>query len=179
MAYTTNFTPLIILGLVAFGWTIWLTLRKNRHIALGIFVIYLAINLILGLAPVSELDRTFLRPTRFGMSMPNRVGTLLNELFAANNAPLRRTDYDEVARLNRYLVSLTPHQEPIYIGGSSALFNGGTIVNTDQILYHKRVLNLLRVEDIDARAHYPIEQLLQAEYGVVADPCQHHLRPTD
>lgn len=178
--YTTHFAPLIILGLVTFGWTIWLTLKKNRRLALGIFVTYLAINLIIGLAPVSGLDRTFLRPTRFGMSvLPDNTGTPISELFSANNAPLRRTDYNEVARLNRYLVSLTPAQEPIYIGGSSALFNGGMIANTDQILHHKQTLNLLPVEDIDSRDRYPIEQLLQADYVVVAEPFQYHLRPTD
>ncbi len=178
--YTTHFTPLIILGLVAFGWTIWLTLSKNRRGALGIFVAYLAINLILGLAPVSGLDRTFLRPTRFGMTvLPVNLGTPLSELFSANNAPLRRADYHEVARLNRYLVSLAPHQEPIYIGGSSDSFNGGMIANTDRTLHHKKMLNLLPVEDIDSRDHYPIEKLLQAEYVVVAEPFQHSLRPTE
>ena len=178
--YTTHFTPLIILGLVSFGWTIWLTLKKNRRLALGIFVTYLAINLVIGLAPVSGLDRTFLRPTRFGMSvLPDNAGTPLSELFAANNAPLRRTDYNEVVRLNRYLVSLTPNQEPIYIGGSSALFNGSIITSTDQTLHHKQVLNLLPVEDVDSRDRYPIDQLLQAEYVVVAEPFQYNLRPAE
>jgi len=178
--YTNHFTPLIILGLVAFVWTVWLTLPKNRRLILGMFVAYLSINLIIGLAPVSGLDRTLLRPTRFGMSiLPDNTGTPLSELFAANNAPLKRADYTEVVRLNRYLISLTPHQEPIYIGGSSALFNGSMVANIERMLHHKQGLNLLRIEDIDSRDRYPIEQLLQAEYVVVAEPFQHSIRAND
>lgn len=108
---TTHFTPLIILGLVAFSWTIWLTLSKHRRVALGTFVAYLAINLILELAPVSGLDLTFLRPTRFGMTvLPANTGTPLSELFSANNAPLRRIDYHEVALQAEYVVVAEPFQ---------------------------------------------------------------------
>jgi hypothetical protein len=175
--YTTHFTALIVLGLVALSWAIFQSRVRWIPFALGLF---LCANVWIGLAPVDALDRTPLRPTRLSMSLlPEVVGTKLSELFAASNPPLRRSDYDEFARLVQTLRQLAPQQQTIYIGAASSVLNSNLMGFAEEALYGGRSLNLLPTEDIDSRDRYPIEQLLQADYLVIATPFQHQIRPAD
>jgi hypothetical protein len=179
--YTLHFTPLVILGLIAFGWTVWLTLNRSlRQIGLALFIAYLSINALMGLAPVSFLDQTPLRPTRFGMTiLPETIGAPLSELFAANNPPMWRSDYAEVARLIDDLRSKTPNGEPIYVGESSSLINVTLLMNAEMILHHQKSLNFLSLQDVDSRDSYPLKEFLQADYIAVATPFQYNIRPED
>lgn len=176
--YTAHFTALIVLGLVALTWAI--VQQRSRLLPLGILGLYLCLNFWIGLAPVQALDQTPLRPTRTGMSFtPAETGTSLSELFAANNPPLRRTDYDELARLVQTLRTIAPHKEPIYLGAASELLNSNLLIFSEETLYHERSLNILSTQDIDSRDRYPIEAILQAKYVITATPFQHQLRPQD
>ncbi|MGV0027901.1 hypothetical protein [Phormidesmis priestleyi] len=176
--YTTHFTALIILGLVALSWAIFQS--RFRLISLGLLGVFLCANFWIGLAPVDALDRTPFRPTRMSMSLlPEVVGTQISELFAANNPPLRRSDYDEFAHLVQTLRQLAPQKQPIYIGGASAILNSNLMGFAEEALYRERSLNLLVTEDVDSRDRYPIPQLLQADYLAIATPFQHQIRPTD
>ncbi len=179
--YTLHFTPLVILGLTAFGWTVWRTLtRSRRRIGLGLFVAYLSINALMGLAPVGFLDQTLLRPTRFGMTiLPETIGAPLSKLFAANNPPMRRSDYAEVARLVADLRSKTSHGEPIYLGESSSIINPTLLMSAEMILHHQKSLNFLSLQDVDSRDSYPLKEFLQADYIAVATPFQYNIRPED
>ncbi|KAM3092418.1 hypothetical protein ACKFKG_22350 [Phormidesmis sp. 146-35] len=179
--YTLHFTPLVILGLIAFGWTVWLTLdRSLRRIGLALFVTYLSLNALMGLAPVDFLDQTPLRPTRFGMTiLPETIGAPLSELFAANNPPLRRSDYAEIARLIGDLRSKTPNGEPIYVGESSSIINPTLLMSAETILHHQKSLNFLSLQDVDSRDSYPLKEFLQADYIAVATPFQYNIRPED
>jgi len=81
--YTLHFTPAIVLGLAALGWTIWRkTAGLARGLAVGLGSVFLLTNLVLGLTP----DRVEVNPT-------------LSSLFAGKSAPLNRPDYGEVGNL--------------------------------------------------------------------------------
>ncbi|NJR50223.1 MAG: hypothetical protein HC780_12300 [Leptolyngbyaceae cyanobacterium CSU_1_3] len=177
--YTTHFTALIIFGLVSFTWA--LLQARSRTVPLVVLGLFLCCNIWIGLAPVSFLDSTLLRPTRLGMTLlPEVVGTKFSELFAANNPPLRRSDYDELARLVQTLRTIASQKPPpIYVGAASSLLNSNLLGFVEDALYGHRSLNLLPAEDIDSRDRYPIEQMLQADYLVTATPFQHQIRPED
>lgn len=181
--YNLHFTPLVVLGLVAFGWTAWLTLRRRtRTLVLSASGIYLIFNAVIGLASVDVLNNTPLRPTRFGITQaPDIVGTKLSEIFSANYPPLKRADYDEVARLVSYLRSVSSDKEPIYTAAASGLLNYSLLANADLTLHHKNdeKLEILAVPDIDTRDIYPLEGLLKAQYVVVATPLQYNVRPEE
>ena len=154
--YALHITPLVVIGLVAFIWTIWIRLRgKVRAIALSAIGCYLVSNLVFGLAPIGKFDN-FFRP-----------------LFALNIPPLVRTDYDEVGRLVKYLLDLAPNEEPIFVVGYQRLhLDSSGIKIAELILYERdpRILNVLPSPKVDSRDEYPIETLLQAQYVVVPNP---------
>lgn len=179
--YTTHFTSFIVLGLTCLVWSIRLTLRDRwSRWVLGMGGVYLLANLLFGLAPSNGLNHTLLQPTRFGMSViPDTIGSPFSRLLSANYPPLRRSDYDEVLRMVRYLQELTPNHEPIYVGASSATLNAFTVRRADLALHQQKQLYILLDENIDSRDRYPIDRLLVADYVVVAEPFQYHIRPQD
>lgn len=154
--YALHITPIVVIGLVAFIWTIWIKLRgKVRAIALSAIGCYLVSNLVFGLAPIGKFD-SFFRP-----------------LFALNIPPLVRTDYDEVGRLVKYLLELAPNEEPIFVVGYQRLQLDSSVIKiAELILYERdrRTLNVLPTPKVDSRDEYPIEPLLQAQYVVVPNP---------
>ncbi len=154
--YALHITPLVVIGLVTFIWTIWIRLRgKVRAIALSAIGCYLVSNLVFGLAPIGKFDN-FFRP-----------------LFALNIPPLVRTDYDEVGRLVKYLLDLAPNEEPIFVVGYQRLQLDSSVIKiAELILYERdrRTLNVLPTPKVDSRDEYPIEPLLQAQYVVVPNP---------
>lgn len=180
--YTSHFTLLIVLGLAAFIWTAFLTLKDRiRTVVLSFSGVYIIFNAVIGLAPVDILNNTPMRPTRFGMSQISDItGTKLSEIFSANYPPLYRPDYDEIVRLIAYLRSLGNTQSPIYIAASSSLLNNNLLESAEPSLHkHQQNLNFLPVPQVDSRDFYPLDLLLQAQYVVVATPFQYHLRPNE
>ncbi len=179
--YTTHFTPLIILGLVTLVWSVERSLSgKQLLIARWVLGVCLGVNALIGFMPASILTNTPIRLTQPGMTIqPIQQGTKISELFSANYAPLRRSDYSELVKLTQTLQTLTPKQEAIYVGGASGIFNTSLLKNADVALHHKKTLNFLPVGDIDTRDNYPIQGLLQADYVVASEPFQYNIRPED
>lgn len=159
--YTIHITPIALLGLSTFFWTTWLTLKgKVRYFMLGAAGLYLVLNAALGLIPL-KID--------------------LSRLFIANFPPLVRSDYDEVVKLVEFLRKLAPNEEPIYIVGASNSFNANILRQANRKFNPREgwwKLNTIGRPQIDSRDTYPLPELLQSQYAVVAVPFQQVL-PTD
>ncbi|MEG3870548.1 hypothetical protein [Microcoleus sp. Z1_B5] len=159
--YTIHITPIALLGLSTFFWTTWLTLKgKVRYFMLGAAGLYLVLNAGVGLIPL-KID--------------------LPRLFVGNFPPLVRSDYDEVVKLVEFLRKLAPNEEPIYIAGASNNFNANILRQANRKLNPPEgwwKLNTIGRPQIDSRDTYPLPELLQAQYAVVAVPFQQVL-PTD
>jgi len=153
--YTIHLTPIALLGLSAFFWTTWLTLKgKVRYLMLGAAGLYLIVNVAVGLIPV-KVD--------------------LSRLFVSNFGPLVRSDYDEVVKLVEFLRKLAPDEEPIYIAGASNSFNANILRQANRQLNPPEgwwKLNTIGRPQIDSRDTYPLPELLQAQYAAVATPFQ-------
>ncbi|AFZ04752.1 hypothetical protein Osc7112_0110 [Oscillatoria nigro-viridis PCC 7112] len=159
--YTIHLTPIALLGLSTFFWTTWLKLKgKVRYFMLGAAGLYLIVNAAVGLIPL-KID--------------------LPRLFVGNFPPLVRSDYDEVVKLVEFLRKLAPNEEPIYIAGASNNFNANILRQANRKLNPPEgwwKLNTIGRPQIDSRDTYPLPELLQSQYAVVAVPFQQVL-PTD
>ena len=159
--YTIHITPIALLGISTFFWTTWLTLKgKVRYFMLGAAGLYLVLNAAVGLIPL-KID--------------------LSRLFVANFPPLVRSDYDEVVKLVEFLRKLAPNEEPIYIAGASNNFNANILRQANRKLNPPEgwwKLNTIGRPQIDSRDTYPLPELLQSQYAVVAVPFEQVL-PTD
>ncbi|MEG4035868.1 hypothetical protein QUA03_18790 [Microcoleus sp. S36b_A4] len=159
--YTIHLTPIALLGLSTFFWTTWLTLKgKVRYFMVGAAGLYLVLNAAVGLIPL-KID--------------------LPRLFVGNFPPLVRSDYDEVVKLVEFLRKLAPNEEPIYIAGASNSFNANILRQANRKLNPPDgwwKLNTIGRPQIDSRDTYPLPELLQSQYAVVATPFQQVL-PTD
>ena len=153
--YTIHVTPIALLGLSAFFWTTWLTLKgKIRYLILGAAGLYLVVNAAVGLIPV-KVD--------------------LSKLFVANFPPLVRSDYGEVVKLVEFLRKIAPNEEPIYIVGASNSFNANILRQANRKLNPPSgwwKLNTIGRPQIDSRDTYPLPELLMSQYAVVAVPFQ-------
>ncbi|MEG4330710.1 hypothetical protein QUB40_01965 [Microcoleus sp. AT9_A2] len=153
--YTIHITPIALLGLSTFFWTTWLTLKgKVRYFMLGAAGLYLVLNAGVGLIPL-KID--------------------LPRLFVGNFPPLVRSDYDEVVKLVEFLRKLAPNEEPIYIAGASNSFNANILRQANRKLNPPEGwwrLNTIGRPQIDSRDTYPLPELLQSQYAVVAVPFQ-------
>jgi hypothetical protein len=153
--YTIHITPIVLLGLSAFFWTSWLKLRgKVRYLILGAAGFYLIVNVAVGLIPV-KLN--------------------LSKLFVANFGPLVRSDFGEMLKLVEFLRQLAPNQEPIYIAGASNSFNANILRQANRKINPPEEwwkLNAIGRPQIDSRDTYPLPELLQAQFAVVAVPFQ-------
>ena len=180
--YTLHFTLLVVLGLIAFGWTAWIRLNgRVRILVLSASVAYVIFNASIGLVSVDIPNFTLIKPPRISKTQIIAVvDNKANQLFSANYLPLKRADYvnyDEVTRLIAYLRNVTSSKEPIYVAASSVLLNQSLVSQAEQKLYpRKEKLNILGSPDIDSRDFYPLTMLLQAQYVVVATPWQYHLK---
>jgi len=181
--YNLHFTPIIVLGFAAFGWTAWRTLKqRTRSLVLGVSSIYLIFNAVISLTAVDIINNTPIRLTRFNESYSGMgfsgdvVVTKFSALFSAHYPPLKHPDYDELVRLVKYLTTVAPAKEPIYVAGSSELFNEHIIIAADSTLQKPGRLNILYSPITDSGDYYPLETLLRAQYVVVATPFQRHLR---
>lgn len=154
--YSLQVTPFVVIGLVAFIWTSWVSLQgRTRQLMLSGIGCYLIVNFVLGLTPIGQFDNAF-RP-----------------LFAVSNPPLVRQDYDQVVKLIDYLRQLTPNKEPIYIVGNQRLQMDTSLLRAAELLLYgrdNRKLNILQAPLVDSRDTYPFESLLKAQYVVVPNP---------
>ncbi|MEG3986457.1 hypothetical protein QUA13_04745 [Microcoleus sp. S28C3] len=159
--YTIHLTPIALLGLSTFFWTTWLTLKgKVRYLMLGVAGLYLIVNAAVGLIPL-KID--------------------VSRMFVGNFPPLVRSDYDEVVKLVEFLRKLAPNEEPIYIAGASNSFNANILRQANRKLNPPEgwwKLNTIGRPQIDSRDTYPLPELLQSQYAVVATPFQQVL-PSD
>ncbi len=159
--YTIHITPIALLGLSTFFWTTWLTLKgKVRYFMLGAAGLYLVLNAAVGLIPLK-------------IDWPR--------LFVGNFPPLVRSDYGEVVKLVEFLRKLAPNEEPIYVVGASNSFNANILRQANRKLNPPEgwwKLNTIGRPQIDSRDTYPLPELLQSQYAVVAVPFQQVL-PTD
>jgi hypothetical protein len=159
--YTLQFTPAIVVGLTALGRTAWLRMSgRPRGLLLGAGGAYLVINALVGLTYAD-----------FGNPAVERA------VFAIKAAPDVRGDWDEMARLVRYLRELAPHGEPVYVAASSLVLGESLAASAERTLYGRADarLNFLPVPAIDSRDSFPLEPLLQARYVVLAQPPQFHM----
>jgi hypothetical protein len=164
--YTLHFTPTILVGLAALGWTIRTRTRgATRATLLSGAGIYLAANLLFGIAGTYEFVR---------LPLPGR------SLLAANWPPLIREDHAQLALLVEALRKQTKPEDPVFVAASSTTLNPDLLANAERSIYgwDSTVLNVENTPAIDSRDYYPMEALLQAQVLVLADPLQTHL-PAD
>jgi hypothetical protein len=158
--YTTHFLSFVVLGLVSLIWTIWLRFQeKQRLLILTFGILILATNAVIAITPIQ---------------ISNNITSFL---FAKNNPPLVRKDYDEFVRLINNLREIASDKQAIYVAASSRIINDSLTRAAEEQLYGKENKNLKIVDtpDIDSRDSYPLDEILQAQYVVIANPFQHHL----
>jgi hypothetical protein len=160
--YTTHFSIFIVLGISTLFWSIG-TIRQqiNSWIILTLHSLILSINFCLGL--------TFIDQKYF----PARP------MFAVNEPPLVRQDYETFVRLLKYLDKINSEKKQIYVGASSWSFNSSIIKSGGSYLRPPIQLPVVGTSDIDSRDVYPLYRLLKAHYVVIATPFQHHLVPSE
>ncbi|MGB7293528.1 MAG: hypothetical protein WBD99_15265 [Thermodesulfobacteriota bacterium] len=179
--YTLHFTTWIILGLVAFLWTVWIRLKgKSRAIVVLALIIFLSINAAYGLMPFNEyLDN---------LPGPGTFGNHFQKVFSANYPPQRRDDYGEIVRLVDYMHDVSVASDPIYVVASSGIINDDILWHANRSLYEdvlsvsadefwdNKTLDILHwIPFADSKHPYPLEQLLYSEFIIVANPFQKHL----
>jgi len=160
--YTLHFTPLIILGLITLIWAMISLIKPPiRNLLIVTVLGYLALNLTLSFTPL-------------GQSLSLTPAKTLVSLYAP---PPYRSDYPELVRLMQALHRLAPNQEPLYLVGSSPIFNNSLIVSAEKELYSQdsSQLYILQTPTLDSQDWYPLEQFLQAKYVIVAQPFQHNI----
>ena len=157
--YTLHFEPLIVLGLMALGWTIWLRTRgRFRVAALSVGGIFLALNVVTGLTSVATIRES-----------------VFADLFAMQTAPLVSAAYDENISVLDYLHEVVPNGKPIYIVASSSAWNNDLLLNAERAQRGEVTLTFLDAPQVDSSDSYPITALLRAQYAVVVEPFQHHM----
>jgi hypothetical protein len=160
--YTTHFSIFIVLGVSTLFWSIGTIKQKiKRWSILALHGAILGINFCLGL--------TFIGQKYF----PNRT------IFAVNEPPLIRQDYETFVQLLKYLSKINPEKKQIYVGASSWSFNSSIIKSGGSYLQPPIQLPVVGTSDIDSRDVYPLYRLLKAHYVVIATPFQHHLAPSE
>jgi hypothetical protein len=159
--YTLHFTPALVLGAVALGCCLWVKGRGVARVVLvGAGCVYLAANMFLGLSGnAMAASHAAWRP-----------------LFAKNWPPLRNEDRASLVALVDALRNVSGPDDPILVAASSDRLNDHLVLNAERALYGARArLRILDLPCIDTRDQYPLDQLIQAKFVVVAQPTQYHL----
>jgi hypothetical protein len=160
--YTLHFTPIVVLGLLLFGWAAGHQLGGAWRAALATLgACYLAVNLFLGLVDLDPGRDAALRP-----------------LFAGKWDMSYRWDDGEVRRLIEGLRAQAPDPR-VYVAASSDLINPDLLRHAEWQLFGRRhaTLDVLAVPEVDSRDYYPLGRLLDATAVVVAEPAAYHLSP--
>jgi hypothetical protein len=158
--YTNHFTFFVVLGLVSLFWTIWLTIQANKRLLILVFgILLLFINVVIALTPIP---------------ISNNLSSFL---FAKNNPPLVRKNYDKFVDFIKYLREIAVEEKAIYIASSSKILNDSLVRKAEEQLYGKnnRKLKVLKTPHIDSRDFYPLKEILQSQYAIVVNPFQHFL----
>ncbi len=156
--YTLHFTPVVVVGLTSLAWTaVPRLVRSTRLLFVAAMLLYLICYIAAGLG---------------------RTTVANGPLPITSWGPLRRADYGQMANLIAYLRTIAPNREPIEIAAASLVINADLVRVAEQQLYgvDGSILNVLPNPDVDSRGYYPLENLIQAQYIVVVDPFQYHLR---
>ena len=151
--YFLHIIPLVVIGITLLIANIHHYFeRRWRTFLISMTILFLTTNLIIGFTNTGKLHQHF------------------RSLFALNIPPIMRHDYDEVSRLIKYLRAIAPRQEPIYVVGYQRLHLSPSLINSGEIFLYgnkNQLLNILSTAQADSQDHYPLEQLLQAEFVVL------------
>lgn len=148
--YTLHMILLVIIGIVIFGWTLWLKLRPTQRLWVPLlaasFLVFMMVSVLVPLRLPSSFVRWALLPE--------------------NDPPLYDQDYDTIAALVNYLHQQIGADKMLYIVFSNGYFTDDLLRNADRIISgdHQPKLSILRVPLFDSRDTYPLEQLLRAQY---------------
>jgi hypothetical protein len=148
-----------------------------RAAILATCALVMVANLFFGLLPPSQLSAANLHPTRPGMlSTPDEHGDALSRLFSASYAPLQRADTDEILRLVKLL---RPLDGPVLVASFSKAMAPDIIKNAQREIYGIKQDKIILVEPpfLDSRDSYWLDELLWANFAVVAEPVQTIYRP--
>src|SRR5262249_25976418 len=119
--YTLQFTPIVVLGLTALGWTLWSRGPAAARPAVAwVGSAFMAANLVFGLGA--------------GAWFVN-ADALLRLMMAPNWPPLLRWDHDEMARLVDALRGLTTPEDPVFVAASSTTLNPDLLLNAERELH--------------------------------------------
>jgi hypothetical protein len=102
-------------------------------------------------------------------------------LLGVRHPPLARQDINEVDRMLEVMRGLLAEADDrVYVLASSAIINSDVLQSAYLSLgrYEDVPRRILGTHDVDKRDGFP-EGLLTAQYVIVADPIQYHLRPED
>lgn len=182
--YSMHFTPCILSGCFAAVWFIKSAfINGKRRLLLSVVACYMVINGLI----------TFI-PNPFNTPMAATIGnkplqTALSAAFPYNYSPSRRTDYDQINNLLRFLHRVASEKDPIYIAASSDIINADLIWHANRLNYENVMslqpdsfwdsqrLNVLQwVPFADSQDSYPVEKLLQSRFVIVTTPVQYHMR---
>jgi hypothetical protein len=155
--YTLHFTPIVLLGLSAFFWTIWLTMKgtlRNSIVLVG--MAYIVFNAVTVLSPYP-------------------INPEIQLITSYRYPPLQRSDYNQIVNLIEFLRTTIPDRGPIYVVDSSWRMNFDILIKAEQALYNDQKLNVFVTPQIDSRDFYPLEMLIKADYVIVSTPLQTHL----
>ena len=88
-----------------------------------------------------------------------------------------RNDYVEILRLTQFLRTEVKPGDGVYVAASSSCINPDILRQADIAAGGNRQgrLNVLSVPLVDSDGYYPLGELLNARYVVMAEPFQHHL----
>ncbi|MET1249211.1 hypothetical protein ABWW58_10520 [Sporolactobacillus sp. STCC-11] len=142
----------------------WLSIRKNRSIEILTSSIIIVVFLINFAQSFETAFATF------------KKGTVLS---SAVVYPTVRSDIHQIREMTTYLNKLTKDNgKKVYVLASSSILNGSIVSNAfmPDTLY--AIPSLLSTHDVDLRDGFPNAFFL-ADYVVVTDPVQYHLRPED
>ncbi len=181
--YSLLFTPWIAVGLVAFVGTAWHRLRgRRRTVVVAATILYLLANTTIRLTPIDVIGAG-------APSVPG-IGVPMRELFGARFPPATRSDYDTIARLVDYLRAEASVNDQVYVAASSDLLNddllwhanraihADVLTQTSDRFWESPELRIVHwVPFLDSSDPYPLPELLQSQFVVVATPFQSHLRP--
>jgi hypothetical protein len=165
--YSLHFVVFIVLGLTS-AWLWGGTLGNGglrRLFSIG-FVACCLLNFTIGSWISPGLDEGGLNLRAMGM----------RTMVAAGAQPLQRSDYEEVLQLLKYLRDSADRGDTVYVAASSDILNDDILRHAHNEHYkndHK--IRFLYSPHIDSRDTYPLEQLLQARFVVIATPLQTHL----
>ena len=159
--YTLHFTPVVVMGLLMFGWSLWRHASRGWRPVLAVATcVCLVTNGVLALSTL-----------KFGKDAAWRP------LLAGQWEPLRRYDYNAILNLVRFLREHAAEDKRVFVAASSHVINPDILRHAEWTHFPKgpESLNVLRVPEVDTRDEYPVGALVAAAFVVTAEPFQSHL----